>query len=62
MANNLEFIAGSKAYSIIKESGLKPEMVRVVAGAAGGPKWLVLSRLDRAVFCEFFKQMTKRYI
>lgn len=50
MAENLLIFAGRKAYSIIREQGLRPESVEVVAGAAGGPKWLVLDGLDRAIF------------
>jgi hypothetical protein len=50
MAGNLQIFAGKKAYSLIQERGLQPELVEVVAGAAGGPKWLVLNGLDRAIF------------
>ncbi|HVN71093.1 MAG TPA: patatin-like phospholipase family protein [Desulfomonilia bacterium] len=46
----LSIYAGTKATGIIAEQGLKPDMVEVVAGAAGGPKWLVLCGLDRAIF------------
>ncbi len=56
---NLVFLAGKKAFSIIKEEGLKPEMVKVIAGAAGGPKWLVLNHLDRVIFSSWFKMRTK---
>lgn len=52
---NLSVQAGSKALSFIKENGLKQEFVKVVAGAAGGPKWIVLRHLDHAVFSDFFK-------
>lgn len=45
----LTFWAGEKAYAKIKESGLQPGDVKVMAGAAGGPKWLILNRLDRAI-------------
>jgi hypothetical protein len=45
----LTFWAGKKAYSKIKESGLRSADVKVMAGAAGGPKWLILNRLDRAM-------------
>ncbi len=43
-SSNSGFIvkAGSQALEIIRDEGLRPERVRVVAGAAGGPKWLVL--------------------
>lgn len=46
----LSIYAGPRALELIREQGLTPEMVEVVAGAAGGPKWLVLCGLDRAIF------------
>jgi len=52
---NLVFLAGKKAFSKIKQEGLKPEMVKVIAGAAGGPKWLVLNPLDRVIFSSWIK-------
>ncbi len=52
---NISVKAGRKALSVIKDNGLKQESVKVVAGAAGGPKWLVLRYLDNSVFLEFFK-------
>jgi hypothetical protein len=55
---NLTILAGKSAENMIRDGGLKAEAVRVVAGAAGGPKWLVLSRLDRAIFGEWFKYKT----
>ena len=56
---NLVFLAGKKAFSKIREEGLKPEMIKVIAGAAGGPKWLVLNHLDRVIFSSWFKMRTK---
>jgi len=53
MFDNLSIFAGETARSIIKENGLKPEMIKVVAGAAGGPKFLVLSQIDRFLFSEW---------
>lgn len=50
MTGRLEILAGTKALSLIRDKGLDPGAVDVVAGAAGGPKWLVLGGLDRAVF------------
>ncbi|MHC1743903.1 MAG: patatin-like phospholipase family protein [Syntrophobacteraceae bacterium] len=47
---DLVFLAGRKALATIRECGLDPEMVKVVVGAAGGPKWLILSELDRILF------------
>ncbi len=55
MPDNLIFLAGEKAFSRIKDNGLKPEMVSVIAGAAGGPKWLVLSSLDRVLFSNWLR-------
>ncbi len=46
--------AGKNAYAKIKVAGLTPDDVKVVAGAAGGPKWLILSNLDRALFGNWF--------
>jgi hypothetical protein len=46
----LRIRAGKTAYRILRDRGLRAEDVRAVAGAAGGPKWLVLAGMDRAVF------------
>ena len=61
MIENLVFLAGRKAYTIIKEKGLHPEMVKVIAGAAGGPKWLVLNHLDRYIFSTWLKTELSHY-
>jgi hypothetical protein len=50
MSSKLTYLAGSQALETIRESGLDPSMIRVIAGAAGGPKWIVLSGLDRYIF------------
>ncbi|RJQ87338.1 MAG: patatin-like phospholipase family protein [Desulfobacteraceae bacterium] len=50
--------AGEKARGIIRDEGLRPDRVRIVAGAAGGPKWLVLHGLDRR-WPLFFAHRTK---
>jgi hypothetical protein len=55
MLQNINLWAGKNAYAKIKDSGLKPDDVKVVAGAAGGPKWLILANLDRALFGQWFK-------
>ncbi|AKJ29546.1 phospholipase [Caldimonas brevitalea] len=49
----LQLYAGPRALQHLRERGLKPRDVRVVAGAAGGPKGLILSHLDRQVFGSF---------
>jgi hypothetical protein len=55
MTENLVFYAGRKAFEVIREEGLRPDRISVVAGAAGGPKWLVLRHLDRVLFSDWFK-------
>lgn len=50
MTPNIRVQAGPRAMAILRDGGLKPEMIKVVAGAAGGPKWLILSRVDRFLF------------
>lgn len=45
--NSLEVYAGQQAYAHIQEHGLSPSDIRVIIGASGGPKWFVLSHLDR---------------
>ncbi len=58
MSENLIFLAGEKALSLIRSEGLSPERIKIVAGAAGGPKWLVLNHLDRVLFSSWFKDRT----
>ena len=55
---SLTLRAGPAAMRIIRERGLRPRDIRVIAGAAGGPKWLVLSGLDRLVFGTWFQDRT----
>ncbi len=50
MLPSISLWAGKKAFIRIKDTGIAPDDIRVVAGAAGGPKWLVLSHLDRVLF------------
>jgi hypothetical protein len=47
---SLEIRAGPRARQLLLERGLRPQDVRVVPGAAGGPKGLVLNPLDRWLF------------
>ncbi len=49
----LRIYAGPKARQHIERHGLRPHDVRVVPGAAGGPKGLVLGPLDRFIFGEW---------
>ncbi|NCF25201.1 MAG: patatin-like phospholipase family protein [Gammaproteobacteria bacterium] len=43
----LSFRAGPGALRTIRQHGFSPELVGTMAGASGGAKWLVLSKLDR---------------
>jgi hypothetical protein len=45
----LSFRAGPGALQAICKNGFSPELVGTMAGASGGAKWLVLSKLDRVV-------------
>ncbi len=47
---NVQFFAGPRARAHLREFGLRPQDVRVVPAAAGGPKGLVLNPLDRYIF------------
>lgn len=54
----LSIHAGPKALSHLRTRGLRPGDVRVVPGAAGGPKGLILHHLDRHLFGEWLTQDT----
>jgi pimeloyl-ACP methyl ester carboxylesterase len=45
----LSFRAGPGALQAIRKHGFSAELVGTMAGASGGAKWLVLSKLDRVV-------------
>lgn len=49
-------LAGARAAALLRDRGLRPEDVRLVPGAAGGPKGLVLNPLDRFLFGHWFAQ------
>jgi hypothetical protein len=46
----LDILAGPDALAELRDGGLDPARVRVLIGASGGPKWLVLHGLDRVLF------------
>ncbi|MBN2224170.1 MAG: patatin-like phospholipase family protein [Deltaproteobacteria bacterium] len=46
----LTLLAGPQALDLIRDGGLSAASVQTILGAAGGPKWLVLVGLDRAIF------------
>jgi len=56
----LRLIAGKTARQRIEDRGLTPDLIRLVVGASGGPKWLVLRGLDQAVFGEWLPAATQK--
>lgn len=57
MFDNISILAGSKAINIIRDEGLKPSRVKVLAGASGSAKFLVLTGIDRMLM-SLFKERT----
>jgi predicted acylesterase/phospholipase RssA len=55
MTNDLVIAAGRTAYEHIKKNGLSQKDIRMVLGASGAAKWLVLYGLDTAIFSRWFK-------
>jgi hypothetical protein len=51
----LQIWAGPRARQVLRERGLRASDVRVMAGAAGGPKGLVLNALDRYIFGQWLQ-------
>ncbi len=52
----LSVYVGRKAASEIEKHGWRPELFSLVLGASGGPKWLILSHLDRLLFGDFLQR------
>ena len=52
----LQVHAGPRALAHLRERGLKPRDIHVVAGAAGGPKGLILLPLDAHIFGHWLPQ------
>lgn len=59
MSRPLRFFAGPEAVARIRRDGFHEDLFDVVAGASGGPKWLALTRLDRAIFGTWFRGRTR---
>lgn len=51
----LEIYAGENALKTIKQQGFKQELFTSFLGASGGPKWFVLSGMDKYLFGDFFQ-------
>ncbi|MBV1901010.1 MAG: hypothetical protein KUG56_04990 [Kordiimonadaceae bacterium] len=58
--NALRLIAGKTARKRIEDNGLTPDLVRLVLGASGGPKWLTLCGLDKFIFGEWLHNSTHK--
>jgi hypothetical protein len=55
----LRIHAGPLAREHIERNGLRPQDVRIIPGAAGGPKGLILGPIDRFLFGEWLPQSTQ---
>ncbi|WP_323844690.1 hypothetical protein [Microbulbifer magnicolonia] len=53
--SNCVLLAGAAAARRIREEGLRQQQFSTLVGASGGPKWLVISQLDRMLMGEFFR-------
>lgn len=60
MKESLIWYAGERALSQIRDGGLSEKHVSIVAGAAGGPKWLILRHLDAALCGNWFAGRTEK--
>lgn len=56
MISSLSIRAGAKALKILRDEGFKADRVKIIAGASGGPKWLVLAGIDRKLPLLFKKR------
>ncbi|MBB6253451.1 patatin-like phospholipase family protein [Nitrospirillum iridis] len=59
MARALRFLAGPEAMARLRRDGVSDALFGTMAGASGGPKWLALTRLDRAILSRWFKGRTR---
>lgn len=55
ITRSLTLRAGPEAHARILADGISPDLFGSMIGASGGPKWLVLSGLDRYLAGEFFR-------
>lgn len=56
MFNNIEVYAGKNAAGNIMDSGLNEEMISAIAGASGGPKFLILAGIDNILLSGWLKK------
>jgi len=53
----LRFLAGPKALALLQKDGFRADCIGAIAGASGGPKWLILSQLDRVIIERVLPQL-----
>ena len=58
-AKALSIYMGTQAARQISEQGWNPEAFSLLLGASGGPKWFILSQLDRLLFGDFLQRSDK---
>ena len=49
VSRNLIVLAGSEALAMLRRDGFRADAFSTLLGASGGPKWLVLSSIDRVL-------------
>lgn len=62
MSNLITVRAGTKAFDIIRDEGLNPDRIKVVAGASGSAKFLVLTGIDRVMMALFNDRTDPLYL
>jgi len=62
MFSNISILAGSKAINIIRDEGLNMSRVKVIAGASGSAKFLVLTGIDRVLMSLFRERTDPLYL
>ncbi|TGG90405.1 patatin-like phospholipase family protein [Natronospirillum operosum] len=55
----LQILAGTRALERIREHQFKPDDIRLILGASGGPRWFVLSHLDQLIARELLPQIKR---
>ena len=47
--DSLTIKVGSSAFQEIRQHGFDTSKIKAIVGASGGPKWLMLSKIDRVI-------------
>ena len=59
MSKSLAIFVGTEAAAVLEKEGWNPNIFGLLLGASGGPKWLILSQLDKYLFGNFLKNNSK---